>query len=39
MDFQKNHTKLFAKYQNKTAGNSGFKKWRGLGFIRNWKGF
>ena len=23
----------------RTAANSGFKKWRGMGFIRNWKGF
>ena len=24
---------------NMPSGNSGFKKWRGSGFIRNWKGF
>ncbi len=26
------------KEENTTA-NSGFKKWRGKGFIRNWKGY
>lgn len=28
---------MFSK--EKPAGNSGFKKWRGKGFIRNWKGY
>ena len=31
--------KIKESTSNNTAGNSGFKKWRGSGFIRNWKGF
>ena len=25
--------------KRKASANSGFKKWRGKGFIRNWKGY